>query len=273
MILIDLYHQCRQSIDPLEARLLICHVLNMTHEEFILRTDRFITPQQQEAILALIAQRQTHRPISKIIGKKEFYGREFITNDYTLDPRPDTEALIAAALRVMPMNQPCRVLDLGAGTGCVGLTLLAERPHATLVSVDTSPHALHIVERNAALLGVGDRVSLIQSNWCEAVTGRFEVVVSNPPYIPSSVIPTLAEDVKAFDPLLALDGGVDGLDAYRTILASVGNLMVHEAWIFFEVGYDQADAVAQLLGQTGFSSIKRKQDLSGIERVVAGCRS
>jgi release factor glutamine methyltransferase len=272
MTLDELYKQARLRIDPLDARLLMCHALHISQEDFLLQSDRVLSDQETTIILLLVDQRAGGRPIAKIKGYKEFYSHKFATSDDTLDPRPDTEILVDAAKRMIPMGQPCRVMDLGTGTGCIGLTLMLERPHASLVAVDISPQALLVARQNAERFTLMDRVQFVQSDWCSSVTGRFDVIVSNPPYIPSNIISTLMTDVKDHDPYLALDGGVDGLDPYRKIISQLPQVLAREGWIFFEVGHDQAAQVWALLEQAQFGNLRTYRDLAGIERVVAGCR-
>lgn len=272
MTLGEFYQQVRQGFNSLDVRLLICHALHMTQEEFLLEKERSISEAEIRLIHVLLEQRKTGKPVAKIKGYKEFYGRKFVTSEATLDPRPDTEILIDAAKRVIPIDQPCRVLDLGTGTGCIGLTLMMERPHASLVAVDFSKAALAVAHENTERFTLMDRVQLVESNWCQAVTGRYDVIVSNPPYIPSGIIPTLDTDVKDYDPYLALDGGIDGLDPYRNIISDLPRVLALEGWVFFEVGHHQASAVSTLLQQGGMGSIKMFKDLAGIDRVVAGRR-
>jgi len=272
MILGDLYQQSRKRVDSLDARLLICHALGLSQEQFLLQKERPLCEEEKAAIEALVAQREKGRPVAKIIGKKEFYGREFTTTEDTLDPRPDSETLIEAVLKNTDPQKPFRMLDLGTGTGCLILTLLAERPLASGIAVDVSDKALAVAKKNAVKIGVEDRVVFIESDWFAEVVGMFDVVLSNPPYIPSGAVASLDRDVRDFDPHGALDGGADGLDPYRVILAGIKNHLKPEGMLAFEVGHDQAETVAQMLEDSGFERVSRHLDLGGINRIVTGFR-
>ena len=212
--------------------------------------------------------------MSRITGTREFYGRSFLVNASALDPRPDTETLIEAALDVIAANGGCKrpltLLDLGTGTGCILLTLLAELPEARGIGTDLAPEALRLAEANAARLGLADRAVFLASDWCEAIAGEFDLILSNPPYIASAEIAGLAPEVAAYDPRLALDGGEDGLDAYRRIAASAARNLRAGGKILVEIGVSQADAVAGLLRRGGFLVEKGapRLDLAGRPRVV-----
>ena len=263
-----LYTELKQSIDPLDVRLLLCHVLGYTHEEFLLQQEKDINPTQEKIIRELAAQRAQGRPVAKIIGYKEFYGRNFITTEATLDPRPDSETLIDAILSHMPDDRTLRILDLGTGTGCLMLTLLAERPLVRGVAVDKSPEALAIAQKNAQVLGLEERVTFHHGDWAQGIDGPFDIVISNPPYIPTAEIAALARDVKEYDPGAALDGGADGLEAYRVLIADAPRLLRPNGVVGFEVGQGQAQAVTALLQEKGFGDVACFKDLAGIERVL-----
>lgn len=258
----------------LDARILICHALGMTHEAFILHRAQPLSEVQMARAQDLIAQRIQGRPVAKIIGYKEFYGRNFKTTDDTLDPRPDSETLIEVVLHYVRQrglqNKPLRLLDLGTGTGCLVLTLLAELPQAVGVAVDRSSEALSVAQENADALGVSSRVACVQSDWLQQVDGMFDIVISNPPYIPADDIPYLAVEVRTFDPVGALNGGKDGLDPYRVIIPQLHKVMHSDGLAAFELGKDQDRDVAMLLQQAGFSDVRTAFDLGGIGRVVSG---
>jgi release factor glutamine methyltransferase len=258
----------------LDARLLLCHAVELTHESFVKRAGEALPP---EAVLRLdesIRRRTRREPVSRITGAREFYGRSFLVNADVLDPRPDTETLIAAALDLVEKrdgrDRPLRVLDLGTGTGCILLTLLAELPKATGLGTDLSPGALRIAKANAERLGLASRASLLRSDWLDGVSGTFDLIVSNPPYIDSAEIGRLAPEVALHDPHLALDGGPDGLAAYRRVAAGAAKLLVPQGQILVEIGASQASAVADLLRDAGFlvESASPRLDLAGRPRVV-----
>lgn len=268
MTLDECYQEQKQKIDALDARVLICHVLNISPEEFILHKKRILTDAQGAAIDTLVAQRQTHMPVAKITGRKYFYDLEFKTTTDTLDPRPDSETLIDVVLK--RKTKAARILDLGTGTGCLGLTLLHHIAHAHAVLVDVSRAALDVARHNAETLNLVHRVACVHGHWFDGVSGMFDVIVSNPPYIPTADMAGLAPDVRHFDPRLALDGGADGLDPYRMILGAAGRFAAPNALIALEVGAGQATDVAAMAAHAGFQNIEIHNDLSGIGRVVSG---
>jgi release factor glutamine methyltransferase len=258
----------------LDARLLLCHAAELTHESVVARAREALPPEAILRLDELIRRRTRREPVSRITGAREFYGRSFLVDAGVLDPRPDTETLIAAALDVVEKKgwrgRPLRVLDLGTGTGCVLLTLLAELPKATGLGTDLSLGALRVAKANATRLGVGRRASFVASDWLDGVSGPFDLIVSNPPYIASTEIVRLAPEVALHDPHLALDGGPDGLDAYRRIAAGAAKFLVPQGQILVEIGASQAGAVADLLGDAGFlvESASPRLDLVGRPRVV-----
>ena len=213
-----------------------------------------------------IAQRATGRPVSKIIGARDFWKYRFLVTDDVLDPRPETETLVASAL-----EQPfTSLLDLGTGSGCIVISLLAERPEARGVGTDMSEHAVLIAGENAAKIGVVDRLVLPLSDWFEDVGGRFDLIVSNPPYIAAAEMPGLAADVRLHDPRIALTPGGDGLEAYRKIVAGAAPHLVPKGRLIVEIGPTQAQAVAQMMQDAGFGRITVLPDLDGRDRVVQG---
>jgi release factor glutamine methyltransferase len=259
----------------LDARLLLCHAAGLTHEVTIARAHGDLGTAVAARLEALIARRLEREPVSRILGLREFYGRAFLVDPHTLDPRPDTETLIEAALELVASrglcNQPLSLLDLGTGTGCILITLLAELPEACGLGTDISAEALTVAATNAQRLGVAKRASFIASNWLDGIAGKFDLIVSNPPYIPSAEIATLAEEVANHDPRAALDGGPDGLDAYRRIAARAGQVLAPSGRILVEIGSEQAGAVVEIfnqasLGVDGTRTVKR--DLAGRPRVV-----
>lgn len=258
----------------LDARLLLCHAAGLTHEGFVAQAREPLAPEVAARLRAVLDRRVRREPVSRITGTREFYGRSFLVDANVLDPRPDTETLIEAALdlieRTGRRREPLRLLDLGTGTGCILLTLLAELPGARGLGTDLSFEALNLAEANATRLGVADHASFLVSDWCEAISGEFDLILSNPPYIASGEIERLAPEVARHDPHLALDGGPDGLEAYRRIAAGAARLLAPKGRILVEIGASQATAVAGLLGEAGFLAEKDglRLDLAGRPRVV-----
>jgi release factor glutamine methyltransferase len=258
----------------LDARLLLCHAAALTHESFVARAGEALQSEAAVRLEALVRRRASREPISHITGTREFYGRSFLVDESALDPRPDTETLIEAALALIEKTgrreEPLRLLDLGTGTGCILVTLLDELAKARGFGTDLSPAALRLAEANARRLGVADRASFLASDWLDAIHGEFDLIVSNPPYIASGEIKRLAPEVAHHDPYLALDGGPDGLEAYRRIAAGAARLLAPKGAILVEMGASQAPAVAGLLHDGGFlvANDGPSFDLGGRPRVV-----
>ena len=256
----------------LDARLLLCHAAALSHEAYIARAREALDPAAAARLDAAIARRLEHEPVARIVGTREFYGRSFRVDPSVLDPRADTETLIEAALAVVDQKgwreRPLRLLDLGTGSGCILLTLLAELPCAQGIGTDISPAALACAAANAGRLGVGARTGFIAANWLDAASGRFDLILANPPYIASGKIAGLAAGVAGYDPHLALDGGSDGLDAYREIAARAGGALAEQGRLLLEIGQTQADAVADMLRGAGLEPQAIGRDLAGRPRVV-----
>ena len=248
-----------------DARLLLAFALGVAADRLTLHLPDEMAPQQAAAFEKAVAARETRRPVSQITGQRLFWGRPFRVTADTLDPRPDTEALIAEAL-----TQPfATVLDLGTGTGCILLTLLAERPQAQGVGADLSPAALAVAQGNAETLGLAGRARLLASDWFSALTGQFDLIVSNPPYIAADEMSGLAPEVRDHEPHLALSPGGDGLDAYRIIAAGARQFMVPNGRILLEIGPTQGAAVSALLAEAGLTGIRILPDMDGRDRVVS----
>ena len=224
------------------------------------------TSDLRERYLVLIARRAGGEPVSKILGYRDFWRYRFEVTTDVLDPRPETEVLIARALDA-PFN---RVLDLGLGSGAILLTLVAENPQASGMGVDLSAAALEVAARNAQALGVAERSDLRRSDWFAAVEGDFDLIVSNPPYIALAEMEGLSREVLGHDPRLALTDEGDGLTAYRVIAAQAGPYLRAGGRILLEIGPTQGQAVARLLKDAGFEGVEILKDLDGRDRVVAG---
>ena len=216
----------------LDARLLLCHAAGLSHEAYIARSREALQPATRVRLDAGLARRLKHEPVARIVGTREFYGRKFHLDPHALDPRPDTETLIETALAHLARkglrDSPLKLLDLGTGTGCILITLLAELPRARGLGTDMSCGALACAAANACRLGVGPHAAFVAADWLDAVEGKFDLILSNPPYLASGEIAALADEVAAFDPILALDGGPDGLDAYRRIAARAGDVLAED---------------------------------------------
>ncbi len=214
---------------------------------------------------AAVLARASRQPVSQIVGGRQFWGRWFRVTPDVLDPRPETETLIAAALD----GAFSRLLDLGTGSGAILITLLAERGEATGTGVDLSGKALSVAAGNAADLAVAGRATFLQSDWLSAVSGRFDLVVANPPYIAEAEMPGLSPEVRLWEPRLALTPGGDGLGAYRSILRDVRSVLVPGGRVLLETGAGQGDAVAALCQSAGLQAVRVLPDMDGRDRVVS----
>ncbi|MGU3667385.1 peptide chain release factor N(5)-glutamine methyltransferase [Methylobacterium sp. A49B] len=255
-----------------DARFLLLGVLGLETRDLLVDGDTRLAGHEAAALDAALARRLGGEPVARIFGAWEFWGLPFRLCPETLVPRPDTEILVEAALAAVPdRDAPLRCLDLGTGSGCILTALLHERPAATGFGVDRSVAALRIARANALANGVGRRAAFLAGDWCEALRGTFDLVVSNPPYIARAVIPTLDREVQIHDPLGALDGGEDGLDAYRRILNGVrsGALLARSGTLAVEIGFDQADAVRELALAAGYIDRGLRRDLAGHDRVLS----
>lgn len=212
--------------------------------------------------------RLVHEPVSRILGQRDFWSLPFRISPATLDPRPDSETLVQAVLDRTEKNAPLRLLDLGTGSGCLLIALLTERPNAWGLGLDRAPDAVAMAQLNAAALGVSDRVAFVAGDWAEALAGRFDVILSNPPYIPLGDRAALAPDVRDYDPALALFGGADGLDPYRRFANTLQAFLAPGGLLALEIGWDQGEAVQALLQQAAWHSVACLPDLGGRDRVI-----
>jgi release factor glutamine methyltransferase len=253
----------------LEARLLLLAALGIAPADLIARPDAPVDEAAADRLASFARRRLACEPVARILGEREFWGLPFVLSSETLVPRPDTETVIETALGLFPDGQaPLRLLDLGTGSGCLLIALLYERPRASGIGIDRSCGALATARRNAQRNGVAGRALFAASDWAAALRGPFDLIVSNPPYIPSPVVPTLAAEVRDHDPRLALDGGEDGLDAYRIILADARRLLGPRGRLIVEIGYDQAEDLRQLAAGFNLDVSTVAHDLSGNPRCV-----
>ena len=248
----ELLHQAEgmlpeTDLPRLEMRLFIGFVLNISPSEVMLTWDRSLTEDQLERLRALCQRRNAYEPLAKIMGQKSFWKHDFFTSPSTLDPRPDSEVMIEALMAEVSSME--RILDLGTGTGCLILSALHQFPQSFGLAVDRSWEALCVAKKNAESLAMDSRVAFLQGSWTEALaeaSQSFDVILSNPPYIPSGDIAELDPSVRLYDPLSALDGGEDGLDPYRLFSKTLPGLLRPGGWLFVEMGYNQSEAVAQI---------------------------
>ena len=252
-----------------ETHLIIRTVLGLTPMELVLSHGNDVSEKDAELIRSYAERRKTNKPLQYILGTEEFMGIEFYVEREVLIPRQDTETLVEEVLRHLA-SKGASVLDIGAGSGCVGLSILYHNPNTCLRGIDVSDNALNLSRRNAEKLGVTERADFVKADiLTDHISGKYDVVVSNPPYIRSDVIPTLMTDVQDFEPHLALDGGEDGLKFYRAITEKAQVFLRKGGLLAFETGYDQGEAVAALMADT-FDDVKIIKDLCGNDRVVRG---
>ncbi len=250
------------------ARLLMAHHLGVTTERLLL-ADHAALP-DADGWARLIARRLAGEPLTRVIGARDFWGRTFRVTPDVLDPRPDTETLIAA---VLAGPAPGRLLDLGTGSGILAVTLLAEWPMAHGVAIDISAATLAVAGDNARRHGVAARLDLRQADWWEGVTGHFDLIVANPPYIAVAEMPDLAPEVRNHDPHLALTGGADGLTAYRVIIAGLVAHLAPGGRVALEIGWTQGAAVSGMLANAGLTAIILHPDMETRDRVVTARRA
>lgn len=257
-----------------EARLLLSHATGLTIEQLIPRGPDAAPAAAAATLRELTARRVRREPMAYILGEREFWGLPFKVSPAVLVPRPDSETVIETVLDLLPdRSRKLRILDLGLGSGCLLLTLLREYPQATGVGIDASEAALAVAQANAEALGVAPRARLAtgdwrQAGWTDRLEGPFDLLVSNPPYIESVAVEGLMPEVARHEPRLALDGGADGLAAYRIIAAALPALVVPGGWAIVEVGEGQAPEIASLFAAEGLVPRPSRKDLGGIERVV-----
>lgn len=256
-----------------DARLLLADTLGATPAQVMAYPERRLNPAEAGRFSALLARRRAREPVSRILGRREFWSLDLAIGPATLDPRPDSETLVEAVLTHLDDRaRPRTLLDLGTGSGCLLLALLAELPGAWGLGVDLDPAALAVARTNAESLGLDGRARFLAGDWGMALAGPWDVVVCNPPYIESAAVRRLAPEVAGFDPRAALDGGADGLAAYRRLVPDLDRLLAPGALVALEVGAGQADAVEALLSQAGLATIGRVPDLSGVARCLLAGR-
>lgn len=252
----------------LDARILIGHALGLDHAALAAAADRVLSTAEQSAITTLARRRMAREPVARIIGRKEFWSLDLGIDPTTLVPRPETETLVEAVLAAVAERQrPRRIADLGTGSGAILLALLSELPTSFGVGTDVDARALAVARGNARRLNL-PRASFVACDMAAALRGPFDIIVSNPPYIATDQIATLEPEVRLFEPYRALDGGADGLDAYRRIAACTPALLAADGFIAVELGAGQADPVAALFAAAGLAPAAPKPDLNGVARTL-----
>ena len=252
-----------------DARLLAAAAMDINTAQVTLKALDHVSKQQQDHFESMIEQRRSFKPVSRILGKRQFWNRWFEISPDVLDPRGDSEVLVNLALQ----QKADRILDLGTGSGILALTLLSEWPNALAVGADICEKALLIAQRNAVQLEVSDRFQAQKSDWFEAIGGQFDLIVSNPPYIGEDEIPHLDPDVRLYDPMIALSPGRDALQAYQNIARDAIGYLKPDGRLLVEIGFRQGEAVRELFASNGLKEIKIIQDLNGRDRVVRAIKA
>jgi release factor glutamine methyltransferase len=252
-----------------EARLLMMEATGLDRAAIFVHPEREVEPAAAVRFGELVARRAKREPMAHILGRREFWSLTFKVTADTLDPRPDSETLVQAVLDQIPdRSQPLRLVDFGTGTGCLLVALLHELPAATGLGVDASKRALAVARENAVALGLGARAAFRHGSWDDAVGPEFDILISNPPYIPSGQIDSLQPEIARYEPRLALDGGIDGLLAYRHLAPAAARLLASGGLAAFEVGIGQSDSVVPIMMAAGLRHIETARDLAGIARCV-----
>ena len=270
--LADLLRQESFDTPDLDARVLVAHALGLDHAGLIRDGAQTLASVEIDAIASVAARRLKREPVARIVGIKEFWSLPFTVNAATLVPRPETETVVEAALAAVDAggarNRPLRMLDIGTGSGALLLALLAELPNASGIGTDISIAAVQTARSNATRNGLADRAGFVACDVAEALCGPFDLVVSNPPYVARDSIAQLAPGVRDYEPHIALDGGADGLDAYRAIAAKVPRVLASHGHLSLELGAGQNAAVAAILAEQGLAVTALARDISGILRAL-----
>ncbi len=252
-----------------EVACIISEIPGIRYVDVFLNPKRLIKREEELLFRNLLKKRLEGVPSAYIKGEKEFFSRRFMVNENVLIPRPETELLVEKALEVIPCDVPCYAVDIGVGSGCIAISLALERPKLKVVGVDISLEALKVARYNASFHKVSDQVSLLNGDLLSMFgKERFDLVVSNPPYIKSSEIESLDETVKKYEPRVALDGGEDGFFYIEKIMDFSRQVLKNEGWCLIEIGYDQGERSCELFDRFGYSNIELFKDFSGIQRVV-----
>jgi len=253
----------------IDTRILLSRASGLSRAQLIACARDLVSRDVAEIFHTALARRKTHEPIAYIIGEQEFWSLTFKVNQHVLIPRPETEAVVEQALKLLQGHQNARIIDIGTGTGAILISLLYELDDARGCGVDISKPALKLAKSNAIQAGVADRCTFEISDYLQDVRGRFDIVVANPPYITDAAMAALPKTVDKFEPHLALSGGADGLSAYRAIIARLPDVLKPGGHVVFEIGFDQKTALRNLLENAGATNILCLQDLAGHDRVIS----
>ena len=269
----QIFKEAGMEASTLEARELVCYTSGKTRQQFFRDSALYVSEEVERQVRSLVRRHLAGEPVAYLIGEWEFYGLPLDISESVLIPRSDTEVLVEKALPQLQALGPCRILDLCAGSGCIGLALATHVPQARVVLGEISEGALRVCRQNIRRSNLSGRVAAVRADALEKparTLGEFDCIVCNPPYIPHDDIPGLDVSVRDYEPHLALDGGTDGLDFYRSVCTRWREAMTARGTLFFEVGIGQADRVGRLMLQNGFGDLDVAEDTAGIPRVVWG---
>lgn len=271
----DRFREAGIDTPELAARLLAQHAFGLDAMGLV-RREREEAPELGAVDLERYAQRRlAGEPVARIVGEASFWGLRFRLNEATLVPRPETELLVAEAIDFLDKRPSPRLCDLGTGSGAIAVAVLSAVAKAHAIATDLSPEALAMARENAVRAEVADRIEFKQGPWWQAVphTELFDLIVSNPPYVATDVIPTLAPEVRLFDPKTALDGGWDGLEGYRAIASQAARRLLPDGLLLLEIGFNQAEVVVKILSRAGFGRVEVQKDLAGLDRMILASHS
>lgn len=252
----------------LDARIILKEVLSLDDKDLILKEGLNISDEMIKKITAIESRRLNGEPISKIFKKRDFYKSTFVISNDVLDPRPETELIVEIANNYINKNEVKNILDLGTGSGCILLSILKENKMINGLGIDLSKEAISIAKRNSKKLHLETQSNFLVSNWMSSVNYKYDLVVSNPPYIASGDIKKLSKSVKIYDPILSLDGGEDGLNSYRLIASDLKRIISKNALIIIEIGYNQSLQVIEIFKKNDFKLLKKYNDINGLDRVL-----
>lgn len=254
--------------NSLDARIILREIFNFDEKELILNSDLILSESKISKVQKIITRRLNFEPVSKIFGKRDFYNSTFSISDDVLDPRPETENIVEIANNFILEKGYESFIDLGTGSGCIILSILKENKNLTAVGVDISIDAINIAKKNSKDMNLEKRSSFLVSNWLSSVYNSYDLIISNPPYIPSDEIITLSKTVKNFDPLISLDGGQDGLKCYKEIAQDINRVINKNGRVILEIGYNQAHDVIKIFESKEFKLLKIYNDINGLNRIL-----
>lgn len=268
------YLKERGSENPrLDAEVLLAHARNCQRIQLYTQFDEPLTEEQRSRMRELVKRRAAAEPVAYLVGHREFFSLDFLVQPGVFIPRPDTEVLVAAALDLLKPQQAPRVLELCTGSGCIPIALAKNHPRVEIVTVEQNPIPYAVARQNIERHQLQQRIELLQGDLFAPLPegARFDMIVSNPPYVPADELPELQADVRDHEPAAALDGGPDGLDVIRRIIATAPSYLNPGGWLLFELDPAQSTAAQELLAAAGFTQISTQPDLSGQPRIVVGC--